>query len=110
MTEADTTTSTAPSADAELIRLCEALPALKAAFEADGRDADDNPAWPPYIAACDAISAATPQTMAGIIAKANAAKADGLGHEGVAFTSCAEEWAWDVALAVARLAPEPARA
>ncbi len=109
MTEAKTTDSTAaPNADAQLIRLCEALPALKAAFEGDLRD--DSPYWPPYIAACEAISAApAPQTLAGIIAKARAALADGLGEVGPTdFTSHAAEWAWGVAQALARLAPERA--
>lgn len=109
MTEAETTPSTTPNPDADLIRLCDALPALKAAFEADPRDADDNPAWPPYVSACEAISAAAPQTMAGVVAKARAAMVPGVGHSRESdFTSHGEEWAWCVAQAIARLAPERA--
>lgn len=105
MTEANGNPITPENPDAELIRLCHALPALKAAYEADARDGDDNPAAAPYHAACRAISAASPVTLPGIAAKARAAVADGWGNGDApeVFHSDAEAWSWDVARSLARV-------
>ncbi|MBL6082592.1 hypothetical protein JMJ56_32010 [Belnapia sp. T18] len=69
--------------DAALIALCQAHPALVDALNSDDRDCDDsNPHWVAYEASGKAISAARPQTLAGMRAKALAAKAEALMPDG----------------------------
>jgi predicted naringenin-chalcone synthase len=63
--------------DAELLRLCASLPALRAAYEADDteyEDCADSPAFGPYDDALYLIVAATPRTMDGLLARARVAK------------------------------------
>jgi len=99
---AQTGASEGSETDSSLIGLCGAFPALLAAFNDDPRD--DNPFWEPYIAACRAISAMQPNTMAGIVAKARAAVEDGHGlcPDGD-FPSDGMKWAWDVVQALVRM-------
>lgn len=71
--------------DAELLRLCASLPALRAAFEADDteyEDCADSPAFRPYDDALYLILAATPRTMDGVLARARVAKREGTMRDG----------------------------
>jgi hypothetical protein len=71
--------------DAELLRLCASLPALRAAFEADDteyEDCADSPAFGPYDDALYLILAATPRTMDGVLARARVAKLEGTMPDG----------------------------
>jgi hypothetical protein len=70
-----------PSPDAALLAACEALPRLRDAVCAwpDDMDLnDDNPIWRDYCAAIDFITDATPRTLAGWMAKAEAARQESL--------------------------------
>ena len=72
-----------PSPDADLIALCEAHPALIGATNEDDGDLDDsNPVWAAYYASRDAISAAKPQTLDGMRAKALVAKLEARAPDG----------------------------
>lgn len=84
--------------DAELLRLCEAHAAAKAAFENDGLDAEDSPLWGPYDAICDRITATRAHTMDGVIAKGRAAIVEASGRDGTIYADGAPgcEWAFDV--------------
>jgi hypothetical protein len=95
-----------PGPDADLIALCAAHPALIAAFNAgDGDGSDNDPTWVAYRGSCDAIHAARPQTLAGMRAKALAAKAEARTPEGSeAPDNCpAETWSWDLVNDLLRL-------
>ena len=84
--------------DADLIAACEQHPALLAAYNADP-DEWEGPKCAAMTRTCELIRDAKPQTMAGVVAKARAAKAEALGPSGeeqVDFTSEAGAWAWDV--------------
>uniref|UniRef100_UPI0005C143E2 hypothetical protein n=1 Tax=Muricoccus aerilatus TaxID=452982 RepID=UPI0005C143E2 len=74
--------ATAHNPDADLIRLCDAHPTLLAELKAKGTGRDYCPRWQAYERNRDAISAAVPMTMAGIIAKALAAKAEARDSDG----------------------------
>jgi len=87
-----------PNPDAELIRVCEAHPAILAALDEHGSGADDCPLWLAYERSRDAIHAAVPLTLAGMVAKARAAKAEVRnpdGPEDPAGTPGAT-WSWDL--------------
>jgi hypothetical protein len=65
--------------DAELLRLCASLPALRATFELDDteyEDCADSPAFGPYDDVLYLILAATPRTMDGVLARARVAKCE----------------------------------
>lgn len=85
--------------DAALIALCAEVTIQRDRFNTEGTlDSDECPIWAAYTAAADAISDAKPQTMAGLVAKARAAKLESLdarGEEEPAGTM-AERWAWDL--------------
>jgi hypothetical protein len=85
-----------PHPDAELIATCERHPALLDAVNAE--TIDDGPACVPYDASLAAISAARPQTLAGIRAKAMAAKAEARWPDGSENpeSSVAAHWSWDL--------------
>jgi hypothetical protein len=69
--------------DAALIALGQADPGLVDALNSDDRDCDaSNPRWVAYEASRNAISTARPQTLAGMRAKALAAKAEALMPDG----------------------------
>ena len=94
-----------PALDAELIRLCEAPPEIIWAAEQDSTVGDDCPLWQAYERSRDAIHAAVPLTLAGVMAKARAAKAEALnpnGSENPEGTP-AETWAWDLVNDLLRL-------
>jgi hypothetical protein len=85
--------------DAELIRICDGHAALIDAVNADPADMDDSsPLWRAYTQSRHAISEAQPQTLAGMMAKARAAKVEARtpnGEEMIHGTD-AEEWAMDL--------------
>ena len=88
-----------PSPDAALIDLCERHIANLAAVNAADCDLDDrNPAWRAYTATLDALGNAEPQTLAGMRAKALAAKAEALNPDGTETPDyCpASGFAWDL--------------
>lgn len=96
----------ASSADAEMIRLCEAHPAILAALDVHGSGDDDCPLWLAYVRSRDAIHAAVPVTLAGIIAKARAAKAEAVNPEAgteIPHGTPGETWAWDIVQDLLRL-------
>jgi len=95
----------APTPDAELIRICEAHPAVMDAVSDLGSGRDDCPYWKAYERSRDAIFDAKPVTMAGMLAKARAAKAEARTPSGVEDpdNSPAELWAWDLVNDLLRL-------
>lgn len=94
--------------DDDLIRFCAEHVRYMAAVKAAPDEEEDGPAWQAYERNRDAISAAQPQTLAGMIAKARAAKLEA----GFWDTSenihgtMAEPWAWDLVNSLLRLAGE----
>ena len=99
-------TDTVFNPDADLIRLCEQHDQNRRASNADLEDADDdNALWLAYLDTKYAIDAAQPQTMAGMIAKARAAKGEAAAPDG---SECPENgpaarWAWDLVNDLLRL-------
>jgi hypothetical protein len=89
--------------DAELIAMCERHPALIDAANAE--TIDDGPAWQAYAASRDAISEAQPRALAGMRAKALAAKAEARMPDGSEHPagSLAENWSWDLVNDLLRL-------
>lgn len=98
--------------DAELIRLCAEHPALLDAYNRDGGyvDCEVDPLWHAYSRSRDAIGAAQPRTLAGMLAKARAAKAEAALPGGREQPECtpAERWAWDLVNDLLRLHGEAA--
>lgn len=96
-----------PSPDAELIALCAVHSALYDAVNASTADIDfeECPVWQAYAASRDAIDAAKPQTLAGMRAKALAAKAEACRPDGTEEPgNCpAENWSWDLVNDLLRL-------
>lgn len=97
--------------DADLIRLCaEHVVNIRAYNDGPARlvgvlDLEDHPLWLAYEHTRDAISAARPQSVAGMLAKIRAAKAEAQtpkGDENPAGTMAAE-WAWDLVNDLLRL-------
>lgn len=84
--------------DADLIRLCAEHIGNMAAFNASDSDSDDDPAWLAYERTSAAIGSAKPRTIAGMQAKARAAKAEAKGPDGRddPYGTHAEKWAWDL--------------
>jgi hypothetical protein len=97
-----------PHPDAELIATCERHSALTDAANAE--EIEDGPAWLAYSASRDAISEAQPQTLAGMRAKALAAKSDARTPDGSENPdgTMAETWAWDLVNDLLRLTGGPA--
>lgn len=91
--------------DAALITLCARHPALIAAVNASPIDFDVCPAWQAYEVSRDAIHDARPVTLAGMRAKALAAKAEALSPDGTENPgNCpAETWSWDLVNDLLRL-------
>ncbi len=97
----------APHPDAALIELCRQHPLNMDAYNtspAEIEDADDNPFWIAYSETRDGIGDAQPATMAGILAKCRAAKAEAGpdGDEDPDGTPAAD-WAWDIVNDLLRL-------
>ncbi|MFC0389491.1 hypothetical protein [Muricoccus vinaceus] len=96
----------APDPDAELIRICEAHPSIIAAVNDYGSGEDDCPLWQAYERSRDAIHAAVPVTLAGMVAKARAARAEALNPKNGTVSPSgtpAEIWAWDLVQHLLRL-------
>lgn len=95
-----------PSPDAALIAACANHPRVTEAYNADA--ADEGPLWDAYVASRDAISDARPATLAGLLAKARAAKFEARmldGHESPD-GSMAAIWSWDIVNDLLRLCGE----
>ena len=107
-----TSISPAPLSEAELIRLCNAHASLIDAYNGSDPmvEMDDSPTWAAYVHSRDAIGSAQPQTMAGVLAKARAAKAEARTPDGQedAAGSPAEHWLLQIATDLLRLADVPA--
>ena len=91
------------SADADLIRICAEHVDNMAAYNRDGGKLpmdEPDPLWDAYERTRDAISAAKPRTLEGMLAKARAAKAEATplhaDDEENPAGSPAERWAWDL--------------
>jgi hypothetical protein len=91
--------------DADLIALCAAHPALIHAVNASPNDCDTCPAWQAYEVSRDTIGDAKPQTLAGMRAKALAAKVEALNPDGSEqpCSTMAETWSWDLVNDLLRL-------
>ena len=94
-----------PNPDAELIALCARHPALIDAVNASPLDFDACPAWQAYEVSRDAIHDACPVTLAGMRAKALAAKAEARCPDGSEEyrSSPAGSWSWDLVNDLLRL-------
>lgn len=91
--------------DQELVSLCAQHIVNRQAVLDCPLDPDDSPSWLPYAVTHDAISNARPKTLAGLIAKARAAKGEasiGTGNEDP-LNGSALEWAWDIVNDLIRL-------
>ena len=95
----------AASPDDELIRLCLEHPTIIAAVNDYGSSEDDCSLWQAYERSRNAINSAVPVTMAGMVAKARAAKAEARNLDGSESPNgCpAETWAWDLVNDLLRL-------
>ena len=95
----------AASPDDELIRLCLEHPTIIAAVNDYGSGEDDCSLWQAYERSRNAINSAVPVTMAGMVAKARAAKAEARNLDGSESPNgCpAETWAWDLVNDLLRL-------
>jgi hypothetical protein len=97
-----------PSPDAELIRICEGHKAVVEALQ-HCNCLKDCPRWQAYERSRDAIHAAVPVTLAGMVAKARAAKIEARNSDGTENPDgCpAENWAWDLVNDLLRLEGTP---
>ena len=100
-------TASASHPDAELIALCEQHSVNRDALNnGPGTMNEDEPEWLAYRASLEAISGAKPQTMAGLVAKAHAAKGEARNPDGTEsfdlYPVC--DWTWDLADDLLRLA------
>lgn len=99
------------SSDADLIAVCADHPRVTEAFNQCHVDSgDDNPFWLAYCRSRDAISDAKPATLAGLLAKAKAAKFEARmpdGHESPD-GGMGETWAWDIVNDLLRICEEKA--
>lgn len=98
---AGTVAAQASNPDAELIRACARHPLIVAAFnESPGTiDIEDDPLWHACCEISDFITAAKPQTLAGMQAKDRAALADGKGEP----NTTGDIWAWNLVHDLLRL-------
>ena len=83
---ASTSISTPSDGDAELIRVCDAHAAKIDAVNNGDEKSDNSPAWQAYSASVDFINVTKATALAGLLAKARAAKA-----EAVTYDSSGEE-------------------
>ena len=89
------------SIDADLVRICAEHVVNMEAYNRDGgmlSAGEPDPLWTAYAQTREAISAAKPRTLQGMLAKARAAKAEARQPDGTHDPegSPAEEWAWDL--------------
>ena len=88
--------------DAELIRACAEhavnIQAVNAGTSDDNLVIDDDPFWLAYQQTRNFISAAKPKALAGMLAKARAAKAEALCPDGSEKpeNTPGQRWAWDL--------------
>ena len=96
--------------DGELIALCERHAIKRDNYNRSGGKLayEKDPLWSAYVATCDAIAAARPKTLAGVVAKARAAKAEAVGADGEEdpHATIGMHWAWDLVNDLIRLAGE----
>ncbi|MFC0409502.1 hypothetical protein [Roseomonas elaeocarpi] len=96
--------------DAELLRLCAEHQVAQAAYERDGGrlEPEECPLAIAYLGSVRAIGGAEAHTLAGMLAKARAAKREALMPDGSEQPhSCvAADWAWDLLNDLLRLAGE----
>jgi hypothetical protein len=100
----------ASSPDAELIRICAEHIENMNAYNNDLSDteSDENPLWDAYERTRDAIDDAQPKTIAGMLAKARAAKAEALDPDGEERADGrAAAWSWDIVNDLIRLNGSP---
>ena len=92
------------SADHDLIQLCTHHIANCQALEACPLDPDESSHWAAYLSSNDAISHARPTSLAGLVAKARAAKREALqnGREDITNGS-ALVWGWHLVNDLIRL-------
>jgi hypothetical protein len=93
-----------PPPDAELIRVCEGHRTVVEALQ-HCNCLEDCPHWLAYERSRDAIHAVVPVTLAGMVAKARAAKIEARNLDGTENPDgCpAENWAWDLVNDLLRL-------
>ncbi|MDT8330180.1 hypothetical protein RQ831_03880 [Roseomonas gilardii] len=84
--------------DASMIDRCASYPAAKRAMEADPDQSDDQPSWKNYNRALDAIYDFRPRSVAGLVAKAQAAVFEATKPDGSMSpeNGAAADWAWDL--------------
>jgi hypothetical protein len=94
--------------DDDLIRCCADHAKCMAAVREAPDEEEDGPAWRAYEKNRDAISAARPQTLIGMIAKARAAKLEAGFWDTTEniHGTMAEPWAWGLVNSLLRLAGE----
>lgn len=98
--------------DADLVQICAQHIANRDAYNRDGGrlELEADPLWLAYERTRDAIDNASPQTMAGLVAKARAAKAEARRLDGTEEPegTVAAAWAFDLANDLLRLHGEMA--
>ncbi|WP_431284950.1 hypothetical protein ACQW02_09090 [Humitalea sp. 24SJ18S-53] len=100
-----------PVTDADILRICARHAVTLSAYQRDGGklEAEECPLWAAYQESIDAIDAARPQSMTGILAIARAAKLEalGLGDDEDPANCPAADWGWKIVNDLIRLAGEP---
>jgi hypothetical protein len=95
----------ADTSEAELIRICAEHIVNRDAYNASPglMDFEVDPLWHAYRRTHDAISAAKPQTLAGLVAKARATKGEATNSDGIEEPHDAADWAFDLVNDLIRL-------
>ena len=103
--------ATAAAADADPIRTCNLHPSCIKAYNLHGGDLEleKDPLWKAYEQSRDAISDFVPQSIAGMLAKAHAAKAEAANKDGTESPdgTMAATWSWDLVNDLIRLFGTP---
>ena len=103
--------ATAALADTDLIRTCHLHPAYIKAYNLHGGDLEleKDPLWKAYEQSRDAISDFEPKSIAGMLAKAHAAKAEAANKDGTENPdgTMAATWSWDLVNDLLRLFGTP---
>lgn len=99
--------ASAAAADADPIRTCHLHPSFIKAYNLHGGDLEleKDPLWKAYEQSRDAISDFVPQSIAGMLAKAHAAKAEAANKDGTENPdgTMAATWSWDLVNDLLRL-------
>ncbi|WP_431280937.1 hypothetical protein ACQW02_16130 [Humitalea sp. 24SJ18S-53] len=107
------TGASSPNPDAELIGVCAGFGPARHAYNTHADDGDEHPEvqrlWAAYRQSVDAIDDAKPQTMAGILAIARAAKVEARAPDGsdLPENGPAAAWAWNIVNDLLRLYGQP---